>query len=213
MTETIKIGAKSDSDLRIAGSLFLFAGILFYLVNMMAESIYPNYNDGSNYLSDLGARSAPSMLLWDSMLFTFGIIFIASTHFYLRRTGNKLMMVTFIISGIGTIIVSLFPENSILAVHTVGAEAAFLFGGISAMLAYRVTRPPFRYFVLILGIITLASDFLLFIGIYFGLGVGGMERMVVYPEMAFLMALGGYLLNSHSLSAQDQSSSERDRLC
>ena len=196
MSATVRDGPKSGSDLRIAGALFLVAGILFYLVNMMAESIYPKYNVGSNYLSDLGARGTTTMLLWDSMLFVFGILFLTSTYFFLRRTGNKLMMLTFIVSGIGSIIVSLFPENSILAMHTIGAEAAFLFGGISAILAYRVTKPPFRYFALALGIITLASDLMLFGGIYFGLGVGGMERMVVYPEMAFLMALGGYLLNS-----------------
>ena len=102
---------KSGSDLKISGSLFLSVGVLFYLVNMISESVYPNYDIGSNYLSDLGARNAPTMYLWDPMLFIFGITFLISTYFYLRRSGNRLMLITFMLSGAGSIIVSLFPER------------------------------------------------------------------------------------------------------
>ncbi|MDG6908000.1 MAG: DUF998 domain-containing protein [Nitrososphaerota archaeon] len=187
---------KPTSDLKTAGSLFLIAGSLFYFLNMAAESIYPKYSDGVNALSDLGAYHAPTALLWDTMLFTFGVIFVASTYLYLRNTGNRLMLITFMLSGFGAVVVSLVPENSVATVHLIGAEVAFLFGGISAILTSRVTKPPFRYITLGLGIITLVAD-MLFIGKDFlGLGEGGMERMIVYPEIAFLIALGGYLLNS-----------------
>ncbi len=106
------------------------------------------------------------------------------------------MFATFMLSGFGAVVVSLVPENSVATIHSIGAEVAFLFGGISAILTSRVTKPPFRYITLGLGIITLVAD-ILFIGKDFlGLGEGGMERMIVYPEIAFLIALGGYLLNS-----------------
>lgn len=32
--------------------------------------------------------------------------------------------------------------------------------------------------------------------IFLGPGVGGMERMIVYPELAFVIGLGGYLMGT-----------------
>jgi hypothetical membrane protein len=40
---------------RRAGALLLSSGIIFVILNTIAESIYPNYNIGTNALSDLGA--------------------------------------------------------------------------------------------------------------------------------------------------------------
>jgi hypothetical protein len=53
---------------------------------------------------------------------------------------------------------------------------------------------PFSAIALILGLIELVG-FALFVGkIYFGLGVGGMQRMVLYPVLIWLVGFGGYLM-------------------
>jgi hypothetical protein len=33
---------------------------------------------------------------------------------------------------------------------------------------------------------------------YLGLGVGGMERMMAYPTLLWIISLGGYLLGNYS---------------
>lgn len=187
--------AKSQSDTRLAGILLCLSGIAFFIFNHIAESIYPNYSVHTNYLSDLGATGQPTTLLWDPLLFITGILWLLGVYFFLRRSGRrKLTLALYLLAPVGQITVSLFPENVNLAIHTIGALMAFILGGISAVFAYRLTHPPFRYFSLLLGAISLASLELFVSGSYLGLGVGGVERMVVYPMVIWLVMLGGYLM-------------------
>ena len=68
---------------------------------------------------------------------------------------RKLIGMLFLLPSIGSILVSLFPENFVLAIHALGALIVFLMGGIIAIIAYKLTEPPFRYFSVLLGIIAL----------------------------------------------------------
>jgi hypothetical membrane protein len=43
---------------------------------------------------------------------------------------------------------------------------------------------------------SLATLFFFSMGIYLGLGIGGMERMIVYPTLIWTVAFGGYLIGS-----------------
>lgn len=186
---------KPQSDTRLAGILLCLGGIVFFIFNHIAESIYPNYSVSKNYLSDLGATGYPTTLLWDALLFVTGILWLLGMYFFLRRSGRrKLTFALYLLAPIGQIMVSLFPENTILAIHTIGALIAFILGGISAVFTYRLTRSPFRYFSLLLGAISFASLELFASGSYLGLGVGGMERMIVYPIIIWLIMFGGYLM-------------------
>ena len=139
------------SNTRLAGSLELSAGIVFIVFNTIAESIYPGYSVRTNALSDLGALGRRITLLWDSQLFLTGLLSLLAIVILFRGTslnirGRRLTSVLYMLPPIGTIVVSLFPENSNLVIHTLGAFVNFLFGGIAAIYAYRFTRSPFRYF-------------------------------------------------------------------
>jgi hypothetical membrane protein len=89
------------------------------------------------------------------------------------------------------LLVSLFPENSILAIHATGAFIVFVFGAISAIYSFRFTKSPFRYFSILLGMISLAALPLLADSSL--LGFGGAERLVVYPYTIWALAFGAYL--------------------
>ena len=70
----------------------------------------------------------------------------------------------------------------------------FLFAALSAILASRILRPPLSYLSVLLGVGSLLA-----LGLYisnndFDLGNGGMERMIVYPVLAWGIGFGGYLL-------------------
>jgi hypothetical protein len=80
----------------------------------------------------------------------------------------------------------------------------FVSGGVAAILAGRVTRPPFRYISVLLGAIALLS---LALAGWLGdtrLGEGGIERWVAYPVVLWLVAFGAYVLGSERAAVEDR---------
>jgi hypothetical membrane protein len=80
------------------------------------------------------------------------------------------------------------------SIHAFFSALTFVAGGIQAILVSRVARPPMSYFSVAAGVITLAATVLFLSGAYFGLGAGGMERMIAYPVLFSTLAFGGYLI-------------------
>ena len=187
-----------SSNVRLAGALLLASGLVNIIFNTVAEGSYPGYSLRTNALSDLGAVGAPTALLWDGQLFVTGILSLAGIVLFFRSSSLKiprrrLTSVLYLLPPTGTIVVSLVPENTILAIHTGAALLIFTFGGISAMYAYRLISSPFRYFSLIIGIISLAATPLL--GFPSIVGFGLAERLVVYPLGIWNIAFGSYLMS------------------
>ena len=176
------------------------AGIIFMIMNTIAESIYPNYSVGSNAISDLGAVGQSTRYLWDGQLLVSGIlglvgalIFLFRSSFAHRSEIRGLVKIIYLLPPIASIVVSLVPENTISAIHSLAALTEFVSGGISAIYAYRFTDAPFRYFSILLGATSLSSVVLLESASSI-LGFGGAERLVVYPFVIWSVAFGGYLV-------------------
>ena len=197
---------KSRADLRLirirdsrrAGALLISSGIIFTILNTVAESVYPNYSVRTNALSDIGALGHSTTLLWDGQPFASGVLALVAVVLLVFRSSlsefleSKPIKLLYFLPPVGTIIASIFPENSILAIHTLGAFIVFVFGAISAIYAYRFTKSPFRYFSVLLGVISLFAIPLLGDGLFFS-GFGGMERLVIYPYTIWGIAFGAYL--------------------
>ncbi len=73
----------------------------------------------------------------------------------------------------------------------------FVAGGVAAISASRVTGAPFRWLSFAMGALSLLT-----LGSYMllgeaspmaGLGIGGLERWIVYPVILWVIAFGGYL--------------------
>lgn len=96
-------------------------------------------------------------------------------------------------AGVGTILVALFPENSVSTLHILGAGLAFFLGNVSMIIigiALHSLSKRMRYFSLCLGIVGLVALGLFVAGKYAGLGIGGMERVVAYPQSIWMIAFG-----------------------
>jgi len=173
------------------------AGIIFTIFNTIAESIYPGFNVGKDALSDLGASGYNTTLLWDGQLFIVSILGLLAVTLLLFRSSlseylqGTLIRILYLLPVIGSLIVSLVPDNTVLVVHSLGAFLTFVFGAISAIYAFRFTKAPFRYFSLLLGIVSLVA--ISFFGDPSILGFGGVERIVVYPFTIWGIAFGAYL--------------------
>jgi hypothetical membrane protein len=91
--------------------------------------------------------------------------------------------------------VGLFPETT-GAPHVVFAIAAFVFGAVSAIISFKVLRPPLSHFSVGLGIIALVALALLLTHHDLGIGPGGMERMIAYPIFLWALGFGGSLIGA-----------------
>ncbi len=100
-------------------------------------------------------------------------------------------------AGVGAILIGLFPENTLGALHIAGATLSFLLGNLGMiLLGVNFNRLPktLRIYTVLSGVIGLAALPLFLKHIYLGLGIGGMERIVSYPQTIWMIIFGAYLL-------------------
>ncbi len=178
-------------DRPLAGVLLLLGSAQFLLAMLVAEGSLPNYSVSTNAISDLGV--GPTAGLFNSSVIFLGLLTLAGAYFYHRTHRLTWITVPFLIAGIGPIGVGLFPEN-VLALHAVFAFIAFLFGGIVPILVFTRLPTPLRYVSILMGAVGLVAFALFLTGNYLGIGFGGMERMIVYPDLFWELAFGGYLM-------------------
>jgi hypothetical membrane protein len=180
---------------KIAGLLLFVGGAQCILGIIIAETLYPGYSTSQNYISDLGI--GPSALIFNSSVFLLGIIVVAGAYFIFQALKSKAFTILVAIAGIGAIGVGVFTEN-ILPLHAAFTVITFAFSGISAIDSYKVGKPPFSYISAVLGVMTLIALPLLVTGNDLGLGIGGMERMIAYPSLIWIMGFGAYLMGNQS---------------
>ena len=179
------------SNGRVAGILFFIAAAQFILGLIVAEALYPGYSISTNYISDLGV--GPSSLVFNTSIFLLGLLSLIGTYFLYRAYNLKVITILLTFAALASMGVGIFTENS-EPMHMVVSFFAFLFSGLSAIFSYRLMKHPFSIIVILLGGMSLLA-MILFIGnFYFGLGVGGMERMIVYPILIWMIGFGGFLM-------------------
>ncbi len=178
-----------DREMKIAG-LAIFVGIAQFLLFMLiAEAIYPHYSVSGNYISDLGVGK--TAYIFNTSIIILGLLLIA-TGFLIRRF-SKPLLVVLVLAGIGAMGVGLFPETTGKP-HLIFSLLVFLMGSIAPYLILYKLRNTMAVIWAILGTIGLISLFLYMSGRYFGLGHGGMERMIVYPDLLWGLGFGGWLI-------------------
>jgi hypothetical membrane protein len=100
-----------------------------------------------------------------------------------------------VISGVGAIMLGVFPET-VWGLHKLGAFMAFIFAAAAAVNAFWVFSGPSRYISVVLGAISFLAMMLSVTEVFLGVGPGGMERMVLYPILIWMMGFGAILLSS-----------------
>jgi hypothetical membrane protein len=176
---------------KIAGLLLIVGGILCVLGMIVAEALYPSYSTSENYISDLGV--GPSALIFNSSVFLLGVLAVCAAYFIQKAFNFKLFSILAAIIGIGAMGVGLFTEDAGV-IHTVFSLITFLFAGISAIVSYKLQKPPLSYVSVVLGSVSLVALVLFASGSYLDLGKGGMERMIAYPALLWTIGFGGHLI-------------------
>lgn len=191
------MGCTSDErqrarSLKIAGSLIFVSAVQFILIMIISEAIYPHYSVANNYISDLGVGVTASM--FNASVAVLGIAVIVSAYFIKRGLGSAVFSILIALAGAGALCVGILNE-SFGMVHTVVSVWTFLFGAIATIYSARVAKPPVGYLSIPLGVISLLALAMLAVAPQaFGLGVGGFERLVVYPFLLWGIAFAGYMM-------------------
>jgi len=181
----------------IAGLLVFVGGVQCVLGIIIAEALYPGYSTSENWISDLGI--GPSALIFNSSVFLLGVLGIIGTYFIHRVFNSRLFSILLAIANMSAIGVGLFTEDFGI-VHTIFAVILFLFIGLTAILSYKLQKPPLSYLSVLLGALALLAIVLVGSETYLGLGKGGMERMIAYPALLWVIGFGAYLIGSSDTS-------------
>ena len=174
----------------LLGALLFVGAAQFILVITIAEGLYPGYSVATTALSDLGVGQ--TAVLFNASTVVFGAFILIGLLLGRRAIGTGLT-ITLAVYGACSAGVGVFPETT-GALHSVITLGILVFGAVSAIISYRVLRPPLSYFSVGLGMLALVALALAVTHHDLGIGPGGMERMIAYPIFLWALGFGGALI-------------------
>lgn len=180
--------------LRSPGLLLLVGGLEMLFLIHLAEFLYPGYSVSQDYISELGVGPTTSRVIFTVALMVFGLMALMASFLLRERDRRSRLWLLLGLSAIGAIGVGIFDMDNFKELHALSALLAFLFGNLAAIYSWKTARPPVSYLFVLLGVIGLSALVLLIGSIDLGLGLGGMERMVFYPAMFWVLTFGAYML-------------------
>ncbi|MCL4345105.1 MAG: DUF998 domain-containing protein [Candidatus Thermoplasmatota archaeon] len=179
-----------NSEKKMGAFLILIGLLEFYIFTNIAEFVQPVYSVSHNSISHLGIATDP--YIFNGAIIVLGICEIVGGYFF--RKYSMAFFIFMFLAGIGSAGVGIFNENYGY-IHFVFAVFAFLLGAAASYIILYRERKPITVIWAILGTISIIALILFGIGIlgkdtffYFGLGEGGMERMILIPDV--MWALG-----------------------
>ena len=170
----------------------LLGALELLFLEHLAELLYPNYSVSQNFISDLGVGPDPSNSIFTIAIIVFGVLI--TTSVYLHGGPAWEVPILVFLSGAGTIGVGVFNEHW-GDIHLMFAAIAFGMGAIAALVSSRTVKGPLSLVFAALGLIGVTALGLQATGTFLGLGVGGMERMIYYPTMFWVLIYGVYLMS------------------
>ena len=189
----------------VAGVLYSSAGFVLLMGVITAETKYPIWRHYTTRqeISDLGGTAPPhsivtqpSAAIFDTTMITAGVLLLAGAFALWRLYEHRVLTVVSTLFGVGTLGVGIFPGNT--GPHGIFAMIAFVFSALTAIAVSRVTSAPFRFISLSAGLVSLIALLVGLLGadspVANSIGLGGVERWVVFPILLWLALFGGHIL-------------------
>ncbi len=179
----------------LAGTVFVVTGAGFPLALMVCAALVPDYAVHGDAISDFGVLPATALLFNATMVLT-GLGNAVGGYAYYRLHGSRRLLALFGVTAVGSAGVGLFP-SSVPAPHYAAALLAFVGLNLQVIACSRRAPRGLRALGVFAGVAGLGSLLRFVLAESYGaLGLGGVERMVVYPAVLWLLAFGGTLLGS-----------------
>lgn len=194
----------------LVGPTLWMLSLQYFIIQLAVATAWPRpYSWLHNTISDLantvcgqyGSRyvCSPHHSLMNASFIVLGATMLQGAmliyHEFQRDRGTAVGFSFMALAGLGTVLVGLFPENTIGSLHFVGALLPFFIGNLGIVILGISLRAPdwLRAYSLVTGIITLVALAFFITHRYLGLGIGGMERLVGYPQTVWLIIFGIYI--------------------
>lgn len=191
--------------------------VQFFVAQVIVQAAWTTpFSLTDNYISDLGNTEcanypvggaayvcSPLYMVMNLSFFLQGVIIIAGTLFgmpLLRRGVAKIVVVTLLLlTGLGMLGVSVFPENVNNDWHVYSAALQFITGNLTLIVVGLSDIVPgllrrHRAVSIVLGVAGLAATALFPFGYHLGLGIGGMERIAAYTFPVWLICAGFFIV-------------------
>lgn len=184
---------------KLASAFLLFGIIQWMLVIILSEGIHPDYISSIHYVSTLGTGNTAQF--YNTSTIILGVSVFVSSILIRSFNQSRLFFILFLITGLATIGVGVFPEDS-RPMHGIVTPIGLIFGALAAMASYKLHQGPASYFSVVLGAISLVSGlaFIPHLGLsvesralYLGLYKGTLERIVIYTNLLWVLILGSQL--------------------
>ena len=182
--------------------MLLFIGVVQFGIGVVvAEALSPSYSVNTREISDLGKVFPDSARIFNPSIILSGLLVVGSAYFIQRAYRWKPGTVVITLAGVGQVGVGLFPEGTPYELHALFSLLTFVSIGLAAILMARWQRAPLSYLSVIMGGTSLVALLLYMAdrvawGATFGIGPGGLERMIVYPVLFWAVAYSGYLIGT-----------------
>jgi hypothetical membrane protein len=186
-------------DRKTASALLLFGIIQWMIVVILSEGTQPNYVSSIHYVSTLG--TGKTALFYNASTVILGLSVFLSSLLIRRFNSSRVFFVLFLITGLATIGVGVFPEDS-RPMHGIVTPIALIFGAFTAVFSFKLHEKPASYFTVMLGLVSLISGlaFIPYLGLsvesramFMGLYKGTLERIVIYTNLLWVLILGSQL--------------------
>lgn len=194
------------------GALLWISSVQYFIVQIVVIAAWPvPHSLANNFISDLGntecgtyaglAVCSPLHPLMNLSFILFGISMAVGAVLLWKTTADtgvsKLALVLMALAGIGTVMVGVFPENTVSVAHTTGAALSLGIGNLSVLMM-GISMPwlgrAMRGYTIASGVFSLCMFGLFIFGLYGVLGRGGIERLISYPFTIWMIAFGVYVL-------------------
>lgn len=216
LTSSPRRSAQPLDRRRLAGALLWLCCAQYFVVEAIcARAWSPPYSYARNYISDLGAVHCGAFPPGSAMLVCSPLHTLMDASFVLQGiliAGGALLLVPLFardrlgatglaliaLAGVGVFAVGLAPEDAHIVVHLLGA-AANIVGGNVGMIAVGIALRSAASMrgsatgAIVLGLIGLIGGQLLVGRTDLGLGIGGIERVSIYPLPLWLALTGAAL--------------------
>jgi hypothetical membrane protein len=189
----------------VAGVLYSSAGFVLLMGIITAETKYPIFRHYTTRqeISDLGGTrppqglvNQPSAMIFDTTMLIAGVLLLAGAFALWLLYQHRVLTVVSTLFGAGALGVGIFPGNT--TPHPYVSMIAFVFSAVTAIAVFKVTSAPFRFMSLSVGLLSLIALIVSFLGdnspLAKSIGIGGVERWVVFPMILWLAFFGGHLL-------------------
>jgi Predicted membrane protein len=203
---------------RVGAVAWIVGAAQFLVANGVAQAAWTTpYSLAHNNISDLGAVScgmfdeefpryicSPLHALFNASMIVQGVLLATGVLLTARLWGKGFLARTaqtlLVLAATGYLLAGLWPGDVNLDRHVLGAFLIMIVGNIGLVLAGFVPRDSLvgrlRWFTVTLGLVALAGVWMHFQRQFGALGLGGSERIAVFPLQLWTLVMGGLVLAS-----------------